>query len=96
MAHGAAAAPNIPPGFVVGAKAVLRAANDARAVRRIVVAADAPAAATEPVRRLAAERLLALVVVPSSDELGRLCGIHRPVAALAEVADQVLGTKVPT
>jgi ribosomal protein L7Ae-like RNA K-turn-binding protein len=85
MAHGAGASPNIPPGFVVGAKAVLRAAAAARPVRRVIVAADAPVAATEPVRRLARERCFALVVVPSSAELGRSCGLRRPVAAAAEV-----------
>ena len=95
MGHGAAAVPKIPPGFVVGAKAVLRAANDSRPVLRVIVAADAPAAATEPVRRLAAERALAVVEVPSSDELGRFCGLPRPVAAAAVLGDHVVGTKVP-
>jgi ribosomal protein L7Ae-like RNA K-turn-binding protein len=84
MGHGAGAVPRIPPGFVVGAKAVLRAAAEGP-VRRIVVARDAPAAATEPVRRLAKERALALVEVASSAELGARCGIGRPVAAVAEL-----------
>ena len=85
MGHGASAAPRIPAGFVVGAKAVLRAAAAARPVQRVIVAADAPYAATEPVRRLAKERAFALVVVSSSEELGRRCGLPRPVAAIAEV-----------
>ncbi|HEU0130555.1 MAG TPA: ribosomal L7Ae/L30e/S12e/Gadd45 family protein [Mycobacteriales bacterium] len=86
MGHGAKSVPRIPPGFVVGAKAVLRAAADAaRPVRTLIIAADAPAAATEPVRRLAAERALALVEVPSSEDLGRRCGLPRPVAAAAEL-----------
>ena len=92
MGHGPAAAPKIPPGFVVGAKAVLRAAAAERPVVRVLVAQDAPAAATEPVRRLAADRSFALVVVPSSDELGRFCGLPRPVAAAAVLG----GTKVLT
>lgn len=92
MAHGAGAVPRIPPGVVVGAKAVLRAAAAARPVRRIVVAADAPAATTDPVRRAAAERAVPVVVVGSSTELGRLVGLSRPVAAAAELAH---GTKVP-
>ena len=81
MGHGAAAIPKIPAGYVVGAKAVLRAAG----LRRVIVAADAPATATEPVRRLAAERAVTLVEVPSSEALGRFCGLSRPVAAAAEV-----------
>ena len=85
MAHGAAAVPKIPAGFVVGAKAVLRAASAHRPVRRVIVAADAPAAAVDPLRRLAAERALALVEVPSSAALGAFCGLPRPVAAAAEV-----------
>jgi ribosomal protein L7Ae-like RNA K-turn-binding protein len=94
MAHGPSAVPRIPEGFVVGAKAVLRAAA-AEGVRRVIVAADAPAAATEPVRRLAAERHLTLVEVESSDVLGRFCGLPRPVAAAAEVVRGAVGTKVP-
>ena len=92
MAHGAGAASRVPPGVVVGAKAVLRAVAAARPVRRVVVAADAPAAATDPVRRAAAERALPLVEVGTSAELGRLCGLPRPVAAAAELGS---GTKVP-
>lgn len=95
MAHGASAVPKIPEGFVVGAKAVLRAALDGRGVRRVIVAADAPAEATGPVRRLAAERRLTLVEVESSDVLGRFCGLPRPVAAAAEVGPGLHGTKVP-
>jgi ribosomal protein L7Ae-like RNA K-turn-binding protein len=95
MGHGAAAVPKIPPGFVVGAKAVLRAAADKRPVLRVIVAADAPTETTEPVRRLARERSLALVVVPSSDELGRFCGLPRPVAAAAVLGPGSVGTKVP-
>jgi len=85
MAHGAAAVPKIPPGFVVGAKAVLRTAEGKR-LRRVIVASDAPPAATEPVRRLAREHAVTLVEVPSSSELGRFCGLPRPVAAAAQVA----------
>lgn len=95
MAHGPSAVPKIPAGFVVGAKAVLRAAAGDGGVRRVIVAADAPVAATEPVRRLAAERHLALVEVESSDVLGRFCGLPRPVAAAAEVGEHPRGTKVP-
>jgi ribosomal protein L7Ae-like RNA K-turn-binding protein len=72
----------IPAGFVVGAKAVIRAAES---VRTLIVATDAPAAATDPVRRLAAERRLTLVEVTSSADLGRHCGVPRPVAAAAEL-----------
>ena len=85
MGHGARSAPRIPAGYVVGAKAVLRAASAERPVRRVLVAADAPAAATEPVRRLAADRAVALVEVGSATELGRFCGLARPVAAAAEI-----------
>ena len=73
---------HIPSGFVVGAKAVVRAAES---VGTLLVATDAPASATEPVRRLAAERRLALVEVTSSEELGRHCGVPRPVAAAARL-----------
>ena len=76
--------PNIPPGVVVGAKSVLRAAGSA-GVRTLLIATDAPKAATDPVRRLAAERSLVLVEVASSAELGRRCGLPRPVAAAAEL-----------
>jgi ribosomal protein L7Ae-like RNA K-turn-binding protein len=84
MGHGPKSVPRIPHGFVVGAKAVLRAADD-RPLKRLIVASDAPVAATEPVRRLAAERALALVEVASSADLGRHCGLPRPVAAAAEL-----------
>jgi ribosomal protein L7Ae-like RNA K-turn-binding protein len=84
MGHGPQSVARIPPGFVVGAKAVLRAAAD-RPVKLLIVAADAPDETTAPVRRLAAERALALVEVPSSAELGLRCGIARPVAAAAEL-----------
>ncbi|HVF04378.1 MAG TPA: ribosomal L7Ae/L30e/S12e/Gadd45 family protein [Frankiaceae bacterium] len=84
--------PRIPPGVVVGAKAVLRATAAAQPVRRIVVAADAPVSTTDPVRRAAAEQAVPVIVVGSSEELGRLVGLCRPVAAAAEL---VLGTKVP-
>lgn len=85
MGHGASAVPRIPAGFVVGAKAVLRAALADDAVGRVIVAADAPEAATAPVRRLAKERSLVLIEVTSSAELGRRCGLPRPVAAVAEL-----------
>lgn len=85
MGHGAKAIPAIPPGFVVGAKAVLRAARAERGVAHLIVAADAPAEATAPVRRLAAERALALVEVASSEELGRTFGLPRRVAAAARL-----------
>ena len=92
MGHGPGAVSKIPAGFLVGAKAVLRAVESATPVRRVIVAADAPPAATEPVRRLAAKGAFPLVVVSSSAELGRRCGLRRPVAAVAELA---VGTKVP-
>ena len=94
MGHGPSAAPQIPPGYVVGAKAVLRAAATG-GVRRVIVAADAPAAATDAVRLLAAERGLAVVVVERSDVLGRFCGLARPVAAAAEVVPAAIQDKVP-
>jgi ribosomal protein L7Ae-like RNA K-turn-binding protein len=84
MGHGARSMSRVPPGVVVGAKAVLRAAGD-RSVKVLIVASDAPEETTAPVRRLAAERSLALVEVPSSAELGLRCGITRPVAAAAEL-----------
>ena len=74
--------PHIPPGVVVGAKAVVRAAES---VRTLIVATDAPPEATEPVRRLARDRSLARVEMASSLELGLLCGLPRPVAAAAEL-----------
>jgi ribosomal protein L7Ae-like RNA K-turn-binding protein len=85
MGHGPRSVPHIPAGFVVGAKAVLRAAGTPGTLGRVIVATDAPEAATEPVRRLAAERSLVLVEVTSSAELGRRCGLPRPVAAVAEL-----------
>ena len=84
MAHGNGSAPRIPAGFVVGAKAVLRAA-ESQPLRRLIVATDAPESATAPVRRLAAERALTLVEVTSSAALGQHCGLPRPVAAAAEL-----------
>ena len=95
MGHGAHAVARIPADLVVGAKAVLRAARAARPVRTLIVAADAPREATDPVRRLAAERKFALIEVPSSAELGRWCGLTRPVAAAAEVPGLGSRTKVP-
>lgn len=86
MAHGATAVARIPPGFVVGAKAVRRAATSGHPVKRLIVAADAPETATGPVRRLAAERAWPLVEVASSTVLGLFCGVGRPVAAAAELA----------
>lgn len=86
MGHGAKAVPAIPPGYVVGAKAVLRAAGSDRPVLQIVVASDAPAEATDPLRRLARDRDLTLVEVESSEELGRTFGLPRRVAAAARLA----------
>ena len=54
MGHGEAARARIPAGYVVGAKAVARAVREQRPVLTVVIAADAPRTATEPVRRLAA------------------------------------------
>ncbi|HEV2890919.1 MAG TPA: ribosomal L7Ae/L30e/S12e/Gadd45 family protein [Frankiaceae bacterium] len=86
MAHGAKGIPPIPPGFVVGAKAVLRAVSSARGdVARVIVAKDAPSETVEPVRRSARESSLTLVEVSSSEELGRHCGLPRPVAAAAQL-----------
>lgn len=82
MAHGPKGIPAIPPGFVVGAKAILRAARDERPLLRVIVATDAPAETVERVRALASSRT-ELVEVPSSEELGRACGLPRPVAAAA-------------
>ena len=92
MAHGAAAVAHIPPGFVVGAKAVRRVASSGKPVKRLIVAADAPDTATEPVRRLAAERAWPLIEVASSVVLGLFCGVGRPVAAAAELAVTRSGT----
>ena len=75
--------PAIPPGFVVGAKAVLRAVLAREPVTSVIVATDAPAEAVEPVRRTAREWSLNVVEVASSEELGRHCGLPRPVAAAA-------------
>ena len=86
MGHGTGAAARIPPGFVVGAKAVLRAARAAVPVRTVIVAADAPHSATDPVRRLAAERSYDVIEAASSRELGRRLGLARPVAAAAVLA----------
>jgi len=91
VGHGANAVARIPPGVVVGAKAVLRAVETDQQVRTVIVAADAPRDTTEPVRRLAAERSFVLVELPSSEELGRRCGITRPVAAAAEVGPRDRG-----
>lgn len=86
MAHGAKGIPAIPPGFVVGAKAVLRAVSSGPdAVARVIVASDAPRDAVDAVRRSARERALSLVEVSSSQELGRRCGLPRPVAAAAQL-----------
>ena len=85
MGHGPKAVPRIPAGFVVGAKAVIRAATADRPMSRVIVATDAPRGTTDAVRRLARERSLALVEVRSSAELGRRCGLPRPVAAAAEL-----------
>lgn len=86
MAHGAKGIPAIPAGFVVGAKAVLRAVERGPGgVARVIVARDAPTTAADPVRRTAREHALTLVEVPSSEELGRRCGLPRPVAAAAQL-----------
>ncbi len=98
MGHGTGAVSRIPPGVVVGAKAVLRAVRAATPVRTVIVATDAPPSATEPVRRLAAEHAFRLVELSSSAELGRRCGVARPVAVAAELGDRGPRsvTKVPT
>lgn len=85
MAHGPKGIPAIPPGFVVGAKAVLRAVEAHQPVARVIVAKDAPATAVEAVRRTARDLSLTLVEVSSSEELGRHCGLPRPVAAAAQL-----------
>ena len=85
MAHGPKGIPAIPPGFVVGAKAVLRAVEAHRPLTRVIVAADAPATTVDPVRRTARDLAVTLVEVPSSAELGRHCGLDRPVAAAAQL-----------
>jgi ribosomal protein L7Ae-like RNA K-turn-binding protein len=95
MGHGASAVARIPPGFVVGAKAVRRAAATGQHVTRVVLAADAPPDAVAPVRALAAERGWPVVEVASSVVLGQFCGLVRPVAAAAEVVRPLSGTKVP-
>jgi len=95
VGHGPRAAARIPDGVVVGAKSVLRAVHAPRPIVRIIVAADAPAEATEPVRRLAGERAVPLIEVLSSIALGERYGIGRPVAAAAELARAAVGTKVP-
>lgn len=92
MGHGAGAVARIPPGFVVGAKAVLRAAHAAQPMRVVIVAVDAPRSATEPVRRLAAERSYQVIETASSEELGRRLGLQRPVAVAAQLESR---TKVP-
>lgn len=85
MAHGPKSVPAIPPGFVVGAKAVLRAVEAHRPVARVIVAKDAPRETTDAVRRTAREQALTLVEVSSSEALGRHCGLPRPVAAAAQL-----------
>lgn len=94
MGHGPGASARIPAGVVVGAKSILRTAREARPLVRILVAADAPRETTEPVRRLARERSIQLVVVTTSEQLAKHCGITRPVAAAGLLAKAV-GTKVP-
>lgn len=71
--------------LVVGAKSVIKALGGG-GVCRVLVAYDAPAAVTEPVLRLAEERGLLVQAVPTARELGRRCGVDRPVAAAAEVS----------
>jgi ribosomal protein L7Ae-like RNA K-turn-binding protein len=86
MAHGSRNVPPIPAGFVVGAKAVLRAVEAGPlGVARVIVAKDAPPTTTDAVRRTARARALTLVEVSSSAELGRHCGLPRPVAAAAQL-----------
>jgi ribosomal protein L7Ae-like RNA K-turn-binding protein len=77
--------PAIPRGFVVGAKAALRAVEAHRPVARVIVAADAPVSAVAALLDTARARALTLVEVPSSEELGRRCGLTRPVAAAAQL-----------
>jgi hypothetical protein len=85
MAHGARSVPAIPPNVVVGARAAMRAATEGTDVVALVIATDAPAAETDPVRRVAAERSLVLIEADSALALGARCGLRRPVAALAEL-----------
>jgi ribosomal protein L7Ae-like RNA K-turn-binding protein len=84
MAHGARSVPAIPPNVVVGARAAVRAATEGN-VAALVIATDAPAAETDPVRQVAAERSLVLIEADSALALGARCGLRRPVAALAEL-----------
>ena len=73
----------VPARLVVGARSVARAVC-AGGVRRVYLAVDAPAQATEPVRQVAREHRLPVQFVGTAAELGRRCGIERPVAAAAE------------
>ena len=72
------------PRLVVGAKSVTRALG-AGGVRRVYLAVDAPVETTQPLRALAAELRLAVLEIDSAAELGRRCGIDRPVTAIAEL-----------
>jgi ribosomal protein L7Ae-like RNA K-turn-binding protein len=54
-------------------------------VAKVIVAADAPPETTEAVRRTAHACALTVIEVSSSEELGRHCGLPRPVAAAAQL-----------
>lgn len=82
-AGGHAVPSRVGTGFLVGAKALLRSGG--RGVARVHLAADAPETVTSPVRRLAASRDIPVVEAGSSEALGGLCGLDRPVAALGEL-----------
>jgi ribosomal protein L30E len=85
MAHGTRSVPDIPPNVVVGARAAVRAAVEGRPVAALVVASDAPASETDPVREAARAHALVLIETDSALALGARCGLRRPVAALAEL-----------
>lgn len=72
--------------WVVGARSVTRAVVESR-TRRVLVAQDAPAHLTTPVRAIAAHHAVAVVDCASAAEIGRLCGVSRPVSAAAELTD---------
>ena len=69
-------------GKVAGAKQVRRALNDGRAAK-IFWAADADPRVTEPLTRLALEKGVPALEVPSMKELGAACGISVGCAVAA-------------
>ena len=76
------------PGWVAGARSV-QAALRTGDVTRVVIAKDAPPPLVSSVLVLAGARAVEIDICDSAEELGRICGVGRPVVAAAQVGSSL-------